>query len=495
MLAWHVHAKISMLARAHCSADPDHPLFGIDQLDDEEGGGDEEAEAGIEQPSPPPQWQPTPPPPPPPPRLPPPPPPTTAGMQGTNSHAHVRDPIGGLHSGSSGPQPIPGAPAGSVTATAARQPAPAGAGLGEQGQASALLAGGAVVGARGGGRDSSPKPGASFLSPPATLAGASGAEAALTTTAADGSPAAQKRPAPAPAPLNVPEDPTLTDVVTRTSAAVAARSHGANAAHANGATLAAAPAAAAPNRTPHRGVGQTQGEGGTLQGLRTGVKVEVPGAAGRGEAAGVGAGPGMVLSPGGRQARVIKDGQQRLPPLRSVYPVLVRLLAAKARPPVAGATLVRVLRRLHAYDLLASSRPQPPPQPDPRPADVVKAVREAAGQLVEIAELLTLPLDWMERVGGPLHSLPVMVAGRAGDGGPHPQSLVTAAAHRGSLRAIASDPSQTLAKARKLAPPRRRRPLPGSSKPNALSQMCRCTNQQVLALRACSQRWAPPGGP
>lgn len=43
----------------------------------------------------------------------------------------------------------------------------------------------------------------------------------------------------------------------------------------------------------------------------------------------------------------------RGPPTRNTYPLLVRLLMAQERPHGVGAVLVRVLRRLHANELLA----------------------------------------------------------------------------------------------------------------------------------------------
>lgn len=42
----------------------------------------------------------------------------------------------------------------------------------------------------------------------------------------------------------------------------------------------------------------------------------------------------------------------RVAPLRSSYPLLVRLLASRPHPAAVGAMLARVLRRLHAYDLM-----------------------------------------------------------------------------------------------------------------------------------------------
>lgn len=133
-------------------------------------------------------------------------------------------------------------------------------------------------------------------------------------------------------------------------------------------------------------------------------------------------------------------------PLRSSYPALVRILAIRARPLAVGSGIVRVLRRLHAYDLAARFqrnaeqllRVMVPPPAAPAeqqgkeeeregsgkegagmaspltspaqaagsnagaaeaaavgavpPGDVIKALREASGQLAELADLLLLPV-------------------------------------------------------------------------------------------------------
>ncbi len=61
----------------------------------------------------------------------------------------------------------------------------------------------------------------------------------------------------------------------------------------------------------------------------------------------------------GPAARPIREGQKRLPALRSLYPTLLALLSAVPRPTATGAALVRVMRRLNAYDLLAKWAPGP----------------------------------------------------------------------------------------------------------------------------------------